>query len=206
MNTLLQIQASLFSNEGQSSRLASEFVAAWQSLHPAGRATVRDLAAQPVPHLTAERFGAFLAKPESRTVAQQRVVGESDTLIEELRRADTIVIGLPMYNFGVPSTLKAYFDHVARAGVTFRYTEKGSEGLLKGKKAYVFATRGGLYAGTPLDTQTAYVRDFLRFLGIEDVQFIYAEGLAMGEARRDEALANAGAEIRAIAAPVAAAA
>jgi FMN-dependent NADH-azoreductase len=206
MNTLLQIQTSLFSNEGQSSRLASDFVAAWQSLHPAGRATVRDLAAQPVPHLTAERFGAFLAKPETRTLAQQRVVSESDTLIEELRQADTIVIGLPMYNFGVPSTLKAYFDHIARAGVTFRYTEKGAEGLLKGKKAYVFATRGGLYAGTPLDTQTAYVRDFLRFLGIEDVQFIYAEGLAMGEERREAALANAGAEIRAIAAPIVAAA
>ena len=198
MKTLLQIQASLFSNEGQSSRLATDFVGAWKSLNPAGRATVRDLAANPVPHLTAERFGAFLAKPEDRTIAQQRIVNESDALIDELRAADTIVIGLPMYNFGIPSTLKAYFDHIARAGVTFRYTANGPEGLLKGKKAYVFATRGGLYAGTALDTQTAYVRDFLRFLGIEDVQFIYAEGLAMGEARRDTAIAEAGATIRQI--------
>ena len=195
MKNLLQIQTSLFSNDGQSSRLARDFVSAWQAGNPDGHATVRDLAAQPVPHLTAERFGAFLAKPDVRTVAQQRVVSESDALIEELRRADTIVIGLPMYNFGIPSTLKAYFDHIARAGVTFRYTEKGAEGLLKGKKAYVFATRGGLYAGTALDTQTAYVRDFLRFVGIDDVQFVYAEGLAMGEARRDTALAKAGAEI-----------
>ena len=99
-----------------------------------------------------------------------------------------IVIGLPMYNFGVPSTLKAYFDHVARAGVTFRYTATGPVGLLTGKKAYVFATRGGLYAGTPLDTQTAYVRDFLRFLGIADVEFVYAEGLAVGAERKDAAL------------------
>ena len=91
-----------------------------------------------------------------------------------------IVLGLPMYNFGVPSTLKAYFDHVARAGVTFRYTANGPVGLLTGKEVYVFATRGGIYAGTPLDTQTTYVRDFLRFLGIDDVEFVYAEGLNMG--------------------------
>ena len=91
-----------------------------------------------------------------------------------------IVLGLPMYNFGVPSQLKAYFDHIARAGVTFKYTEKGPVGQLTGKKAYVFAARGGLYAGTPLDTQTGYVRDFLRFLGIGDVEFVYAEGLNMG--------------------------
>jgi FMN-dependent NADH-azoreductase len=199
MKTLLQLNTSLFSNQGQSSRLADAFVAEWKAFNPQGAVIARDLATNTVPHLTAERFQAFLAKPEARTVAQQKVVNESDTLIDELQRADTIVIGLPMYNFGVPSTLKAYFDHIARAGVTFRYTEKGAEGLLEGKKAYVFATRGGLYAGTPLDTQTGYVRDFLRFLGIDDVEFIYAEGLAMGDAKRDAALAEAGAAIRAIA-------
>ena len=199
MKTLLQLNTSLFSNQGQSSRLADAFVAEWKAFNPQGAVIARDLATDTVPHLTAERFQAFLAKPEARTLAQQKVVNESDALIDELQRADTIVIGLPMYNFGVPSTLKAYFDHIARAGVTFRYTEKGPEGLLKGKKAYVFATRGGLYVGTPLDTQTAYVRDFLRFLGIDDVEFIYAEGLAMGDAKRDVALAEAGAAIRAIA-------
>jgi FMN-dependent NADH-azoreductase len=199
MNTLLQIQASLFSSQGQSSRLADQYVAEWQAFNPQGRVIHRDLAKDPVPHLTAERFQSFLAKPESRTLAQRKVVNESDALIEELRQADTIVLGLPMYNFGIPSTLKAYFDHIARAGVTFRYTEKGPEGLLEGKKAYIFATRGGLYAGTPLDTQTGYVRDFLRFLGIDDVEFIYAEGLAMGDAKRDAAIAEAGETIRQIA-------
>jgi FMN-dependent NADH-azoreductase len=199
MKTLLQLNTSLFSNHGQSSRLADAFVAEWKAFNPQGAVIARDLATDTVPHLTAERFQAFLAKPEARTLAQRKVVNESDALIAELQQADTIVIGLPMYNFGIPSTLKAYFDHVARAGVTFRYTEKGPEGLLKGKKAYVFATRGGLYAGTPLDTQTGYVRDFLRFLGIDDVEFIYAEGLAMGEAKRDVALAEANAAIRAIA-------
>ena len=94
------------------------------------------------------------------------MVAYSDALIDELKQADVIVLGLPMYNFGVPSQLKAYFDHIARAGVTFSYTAEGPVGLLTGKKVYVFAARGGLYAGTPLDTQTSYVRDFLRFLGI----------------------------------------
>jgi FMN-dependent NADH-azoreductase len=160
---------------------------------------VRDLAREPVPHLTAERFEAFTAKPGSRTPEQQAVVDYSDRLIDELKRADTIVLGLPMYNFGVPSTLKAYFDHIARAGATFRYTGKGSVGLLTGKKAYVFAARGGNYLGTPLDTQTAYVRQFLAFLGITDVEFVYAEGLAMGEPIREEALAGARAAARAAA-------
>ena len=152
-----------------------------------------------MPHLTAERFQAFLADPAARTAEQQAIAGYSDALIEELRAADVIVIGLPMYNFGVPSTLKAYFDHVARAGITFRYTEKGPQGLLTGKKVYVFATRGGLYAGTPLDTQTAYVRDFLRFIGLDEVEFVYAEGLAMGDASKQKALESAGQVIRRIA-------
>ena len=191
MKTLLQIDSSLFSEHGQSSRLAHAFAARWQDLNPGGRVVKRDLARQEIPHLTAERFQAFLAKPEARTAEQHAIAGFSDALIEELRQADVIVLGLPFYNFGVPSQLKAYFDHVARAGITFRYTAQGPEGLLKGKKAYVFAARGGKYAGTARDTQTGFVRDFLAFLGITDVEFIYAEGLSMGEAPKAEALAAA---------------
>ncbi len=160
MTTLLQINSSIFSAGGQSSRLADEFVAAWRASHPESEVIVRDLANAAVPHLDAERFGAFIAKPDERTAAQRVIVDFSDALIDELKRADVIVLGLPMYNFGVPSMLKAYFDHVARAGVTFQYTEKGPVGLLTGKKVYVFAARGGVYAGTPRDTQTGYVRDF----------------------------------------------
>jgi len=200
--TLLQIQSSILASDGQSSRLAARFVAEFQRTHPGAEVIVRDVGREPVPHLTAERFQAFLAKPAERTAAQREVAAYSDALIDELRRADVIVLGLPLYNFGVPSSLKAYFDHVARAGETFRYTEKGPEGLLKGKKAYVFAARGGKYAGTPLDTQTGYVRDFLRFLGIDDVEFVYDEGLAMGPAPRDEALAQANAAIDALVAPL----
>jgi FMN-dependent NADH-azoreductase len=191
MKKLLQLNTSLFSANGQSSRLAERFVAAWRARHPGAEVAVRDLAGEPVPHLDAERFLAFIAKPEERSPRQQAIAAFSDALIEELKAADVVVIGLPMYNFGVPSTLKAYFDHIARAGITFRYTANGPEGLLSGKKAYVFAARGGRYAGTPLDSQTGYVRDFLAFLGITDVEFVYAEGLNMGESSKESALADA---------------
>lgn len=191
MTTLLKINASLFSTQGQSSQLAERFVAARLAANPELKVISRDLAAEPVPHLDAARFLSFLAKPEERSAEQQAVVAYSDALIEEVRQADEIVIGLPMYNFGVPSTLKAWFDHIARAGVTFRYTATGPEGLLTGKKVTVFAARGGLYAGTPKDSQTTYVRDFLGFIGITDVEFVYAEGLNMGEESKSAALAAA---------------
>lgn len=195
MKTLLKLNTSLYAGAGVSASLADEFVRAWKSGHPRSEVIARDLAADPVPHLTEERFGAFLAKPADRTAAQQAAVDYSDGLVSELERADVIVLGLPMYNFGVPSTLKAYFDHVARAGVTFRYTANGSVGLLTGKKVYVLATRGGQYAGTPHDHETAYVRQFLGFLGLTDVEFVFAEGLAMGEEAKNAALARAKASI-----------
>lgn len=206
MKNLLQINASLFSGNGQSTRMSEQFVAAWRVAHPDGKVVQRDLGADPVPHLTAQRFGALIAKPEERNAEQQVVVDFSDALIDELRTADVIALGLPMYNFGVPSALKAYFDHIARAGVTFRYTEKGPAGLLTGKKAYVFAARGGVYAGTAIDTQTGYVRDFLRFIGIDDVEFVYAEGLNMGEESKQAALADAQTAILQLVPPVRAAA
>ncbi|MDF3871651.1 FMN-dependent NADH-azoreductase [Pseudomonas putida] len=191
MKTLLQVNASIFSNQGQSTKLAEQFLATWQKNNLDAEVIVRDLARDPVPHLDGPRFLSFLADPQARTMEQQAVVAYSDGLINELKRADIIVLGLPMYNFGIPSTFKAYIDHVARAGVTFRYSEAGPVGMLTGKKAYVFATRGGRYAGTPLDTQTVYIQDFLRFIGITDVEFVYAEGLNMGDESRVEALAEA---------------
>ena len=197
MSTILHLNSSIFGEGGQSSRLAQEFVAQF----PAARVVTRDLAKNPLPHLDAERFGAFLAKPEARSPAQAAVAAQSDALIAELKAADTIVLGLPMYNFGLPTQLKAYFDHVARAGVTFKYTEKGPVGLLGGKKAYVFAARGGLYQGTPRDTQTPYVRDFLGFLGITDVEFVYAEGLAISEASKTASLSSARDRLRNLAQP-----
>jgi FMN-dependent NADH-azoreductase len=201
MTTLLQINTSLNNGNGQSSQLANQFVAAFRERHPDAKIIVRDVAAaDPVPHLDAERFGAFTTKPAERNAQQQAVVAYSDALIDELRQAEVIVLGLPMYNFGVPSQLKAYFDHIARVGVTFKYSDKGPVGLLTGKKVYVFAARGGLYAGTPMDTQTGYVRDFLRFIGLQDVEFVYAEGLAISAQSREAGLAKAAAEIARLAA------
>jgi FMN-dependent NADH-azoreductase len=200
MKTLLLLKTSLFSTAGQSSRLASEFVERWRAQNPGAVVITRDLAHNPVPHLDAGRFQAFLARPGERTVEQHAYVRESDELIDELHRADVVVIGLPMYNFSVPSTLKAYFDHIARAGVTFRYTAEGSQGLLRGKKALVFATRGGTYAAQS-DHQTAFVRQFLGFVGIDDVEFVYVEGLALGEASASAALTAARETIQRIAAP-----
>jgi FMN-dependent NADH-azoreductase len=191
MATLLQINSSLFSADGQSSQLANAFVELWLADKPDTQVLLRDLAVNPIPHLDAQRVAAFFSQPDARTADQLDYVAESDALINELKQANVIVIGLPMYNFGIPSTLKAYFDQIARAGVTFRYTENGPEGLLSGKKVFIFAARGGQYAGTALDTQTTYVRDFLQFLGLDDVEFVYAEGLNMGEQTREQALADA---------------
>jgi FMN-dependent NADH-azoreductase len=191
MNTLLQIKSSIFSDGGQSSRLADRFVAAWRATNPDGKVIVRDLARQPVPHLDAARFGAFLANEDERSAEQQTVIDYSDELIEELRSADLVVLGLPMYNFGVPSSLKAYFDHIARAGVTFRYTASGPVGLLTGKQAIVFATRGGLHAGKASDSQTGFIQTLFAFLGFDDVQFVYAEGLAISDEQRTNALGQA---------------
>jgi len=185
MKTLL-ISSSLFGASGQSTTLANELAA-----RLGGKVTVRDVST--VPHLTSERFGAFNLPAATRTPAQQAAVDYSDALIAELKAADTIVIGVPMYNFGIPSTLKAYFDHIARAGITFKYTEKGAVGLLTGKKAYLVMARGGVYGDS--HAHTTYVRDFLAFLGITDVETVYAEGLAISPASKDQGLAKARAQV-----------
>ena len=200
MKTLLQLNTSLFAAGGQSSQLADKFVATWKANNDDANVIVRDLASNPLPHLDAEHSHAYIPHPADRPARQQDLASAADALIDEIKSADVIVLGLPMYNFGAPSTLKAYFDRIARAGVTFRYTASGPEGLLTGKKAYIFATRGGLYAGTPLDSQTTYVRDFLGFLGITDVEFIYAEGLNMGEESKQAALAKAQGQLEELAA------
>lgn len=195
MKTILQINSSLGSANGESSKLADLYVKGLLAAHPAAELTVRDLAKEPVPHLDSTRFAAFLSREETRTEEQRNILQYSDTLIAELKRADVIVLGVPMYNFGVPTQLKAWFDHVARAGVTFKYTAAGAVGLLTGKRAIVLATRGGRYAGTA-DHETPFLRQFLGFLGLTEVEFVYAEGLALGEAPKSEALAAARSIIR----------
>ncbi|MFP4207941.1 MAG: FMN-dependent NADH-azoreductase [Wenzhouxiangella sp.] len=187
MQTLLVIKASLFGSDGQSSQLADAFTARWREQYPEGQVLCRDLAADPLPHLTAEAFAGFQAEATERSPAQQASVAVSDALIAELRQADAVVLALPMYNFTVPSTFKAWMDHVARAGVTFRYTESGPEGLLDTGPLYVFCARGGQYSGTANDTQTRLIEMFFGMLGFAEIHFTYAEGLALGQEAADAA-------------------
>ena len=200
MKTLLVIQSSLFGENGQSSRLTQQFVQRWQAAHPDGRVIERDVTTDAVPHLTAEGFAGFQVQNGQYTPAQRATLARSDSYIRELREADEIAIGLPMYNLGIPSQLKAWFDHVARAGVTFKYTENGPVGLIGDKPVTVLAARGGMYQGTPKDSQSQHVRDFLNLLGITRIEFIYAEGLGMGEAQVDKAMTAARVEIDRLAA------
>ena len=186
---LLKIQTSLFQNDGQSTQLINQFADNWLAANPGGEVISRNVATSPVPHLDLARFQALNSDPAQRTPEQQAVVDFSDALIDEIRAADTLVFGIPMYNFSVPSTLHAYFDHIARAGVTFRYTENGPEGLLTGKRAYVVITRGGFYGED--HAQTNFIHQILGFIGIKDVEFVHAEGLAMGDEPRNDALNTA---------------
>ena len=198
MKTLLMIKCSLFGDNGQSNQLAAAFVRRWSEAHPAGRIVTRDLAADPLPHLDGDSFAGFLAEPGQRSPAQQAAVALSDQLIDELKQADAVVLALPMYNFTIPSTFKAWMDRVARAGVTFRYTETGPEGLLESRPVYVFCARGGQYLGTANDTQTRLIEMFFGLIGLSAIHFTYAEGLAYGEAAAAAALEQAQARVAAL--------
>lgn len=181
MKSLLIIRSSLFNGSGQSSQMVAEFARHWRTSHPEGRVLCRDLAADPLPHLTAEAFSGFGMPADQRNSAQTAATAISDSLIAELKSVDLVAVGLPMYNFTIPSTFKAWMDYVARAGVTFEYRDNGPHGLIDDKPVYVFAARGGQYQGTPTDTQTGLIKTFFGFLGLQDVRFVYAEGLAAGE-------------------------
>jgi FMN-dependent NADH-azoreductase len=172
-----------------SARLTSEFATRLKQRDPNAVLTIRDVGANPLPHLTAETVGAI--RGAANTEEERRALALSDALIAELRDADLIVIGAPMYNFGIPSTLKAWFDHVLRAGVTFRYTAEGPEGLVKGKRAIVIESRAGFYSegpGAASDSQEPHLRTMLAFMGIEDVTFVRAEKLAFGPEAVAEAI------------------
>ena len=177
---VLQINASARRDGANSTKVANSVVAGLQAKNPAAQITLRDLAANPVTVLDEAALGALFTPAEQRNAAQNAVVAEYDALIAELQAHDVIVLGVPMYNFGVPVQLKSWIDAVARAGVTFRYTATGPEGLLKGKTVYVALARGGLYRDTANDSQVPYLMSVLGFLGLTDVRFIYAEGLNMG--------------------------
>jgi FMN-dependent NADH-azoreductase len=194
MSTLLHINSSVRNSGSVSRELTAEFVRKWTAAHPDYRIVERDLAAQPVPHLTEQAIGAFFTPGENRSAEQADAVKLSDQLVAELKAADLIVIGAPMYNFSVSSALKAWIDHIARAGVTFKYAETGPVGLLGGKKVIVFTSRGGVYSQGPaksMDFHETYLRGVLGFVGLNDVTFVHTEGLSLGEEAATSALARA---------------
>lgn len=192
---ILQINSSARAEGSQSTRLAGQIVERLRAAHPEGRLQVRDLGRTPHPALDEAALAALFAPADKRSAGQAARVAQDDALIEELEASDVIVLGVPMYNFGVPTQLKNWIDAIARAGVTFKYTEKGPIGLVQGKKVYVALTRGGMYRNTPADTQVPYLKTFLGFIGLTDVEFIYAEGLAMGPEAEQKALASAQSQI-----------
>ena len=182
MTNILIVRSSAGGAASVSNQLIDQLVADWGD-DPV-QVTVRDLDAEPIPHLTSATVGALRRAAETDAEAGTR--GLSDTLVAEVQAADVLVIGAPMYNFGIPSTLKAWFDHVLRAGVTFRYGAGGPEGLVTGKRAVVIETRGGVYSGgaaaAVMDAQEPHLRAMLGFIGVSDVAFVRAEGLAIDPA------------------------
>ncbi|WP_040262093.1 FMN-dependent NADH-azoreductase [Pseudomonas massiliensis] len=196
----VQVIESSARQEGSVSReLTQAFIAQWKAAHPQDIVQVRDLASAPVPHLDATLLGGWMKPEAERSAEEAAAMARSNELTEEVLAADVLVLAAPMYNFAIPSTLKAWLDHVLRAGVTFKYTATGPEGLLTGKRAYVLTARGGIHAGAASDHQEPYLRQVLAFIGITDVTFIHAEGLNMGGDFLEKGLAQARAALAEVA-------
>ena len=188
---ILQINSSARSEGSQSARLANTIVERLKAAQPDAELTLRDLASTPHPALDEAALGALFTPAEQRTPAQNARVALDDALIAEVQSADVLVLGVPMYNFGVTTQLKNWIDAIARAKVTFQYTANGPEGLLKDKKVYIALTRGGVYRDTHADSQVPYLKMVLGFLGLTDIEFVYAEGMAMGPEAEQKAIASA---------------
>jgi len=194
MQHVLLLNTSLNGAQGNSTKLSQAFIGKLSEQQEI-KLVQRDLTTMQLPHLSGEEMQAWMTEDEERTAEQHKLASVSDELVNEVKAADALVIGMPMYNFGIPSVFKAWLDRIARAGLTFRYTENGPVGLLENKKVYVLAARGGFYAGTDKDTQTQYLKNVFAFIGLTDVEFIYAEGFAMGEELADKAWSGANEKI-----------
>lgn len=195
---ILQINSSARVAGSHSTAIANQVSARLLEQHPEATLVLRDLAVTPQPTLDEVALQALFTPADKRTPDQAARVALDDALIAEVQAADVLVVGAPMYNFGISAQLKNWIDAISRAQVTFRYTANGPEGLLKGKKVYVVLTRGGMYRNTPNDTQMPYLKAFFGFLGMTDVEFIYAEGLAMGPDAEVKALHEAQTQIEAV--------
>jgi FMN-dependent NADH-azoreductase len=195
MKRILFIHSSLFGSDSASTQIAQSLVDRLGRDNAGTKVTRIDLAEEVLPHLGAAEFNSWTIDPGKRDKAQRALANRSDTLIDQLMSHDTLVLAVPMYNLGIPSTLKAWIDRVARAGKTFAYTSEGPAGLVKGMQAYLVFARGGNYRGTPLDTQTSYLTSVLGLMGIENTETIFAEGLNMGDDSRERSLASAMGEV-----------
>lgn len=192
---ILQINGSARANGANSTRVADAITARLKARHPDTTVELRDLARDPHPMLDEAALGALFTPADQRTPEQAARVALDDALIAQLKRADVVVLGVPMYNFGVSVQTKSWIDAIARAGQTFRYTANGPEGLVTGKKVYVGLARGGIYRDTPNDAQVPYLRGVLGLMGMTDVDFIYAEGVNMGPERAQAAFDAVDAQI-----------
>jgi len=197
MKNILFVLSSPRGWQSYSHQFASHIVDDVKSRHPGAKVVVRDVAREPLPHIDEAFVSGRALPPEKRSPAQAKALAVSDTLVDELAVADVVVLAVPMHNFGLPSSLKAWIDHVVIPGRTFSYSEKGPEGLLKGKKAVVVVARGGVYSEGPaqqLDFQESYLRAVLGFVGITHVHVVRVEGVGMGEGALRNAMASAKAQ------------
>ena len=198
---LLHIDSSVLSDNSVSRQLTRNVVDQWVRAHPEAEVSYRDLALRAPDHLSADILGAGSVAPEQRSPAQREEIAFGEALLEEFLAADVIVLGAPMYNFSIPSQLKAWLDRVMVAGRTFKYTDAGPVGLAGGKKAVIVSSRGGIYSeGSPahvMDHQESYLQAALDFVGIDDVTVIRAEGVNMKE-KREQAIADAHEQVRSL--------
>ena len=199
MSRVVIIESSARQQGSVSRQLTQAFISQWDRAHPEDEVVVRDVAEHVLPHLDASLLGAWTKPEAEHDVAEREALQRSNLLTDELLAADVLVLAAPMYNFTIPSTLKAWLDHVLRAGVTFKYTATGPQGLLEGKRAIVLTSRGGVHAGGASDHQEPYLRQVLAFIGIHDVTFVHAEGLNMGGEVAERGLSQAMAALAALA-------
>ena len=200
MSKLLHIDSSILGGNSVSRQLTAQIVASWRAAHPATEVSYLDLAVETPGHFSAEAMGFRLpASSEQLSEAQKRENELSEALVSQFLAADVLVIGAPLYNFTIPTQLKAWIDRIAQIGRTFKYTDKGPVGLAGGKTVIVASTRGGMYstsdAGNAMEHQESYLKTIFGFFGVTDVRFVRAEGLGMGEAAKMAALAAAGIDI-----------
>jgi len=192
---LLRIDSGILGTASVSRQLSAEAVAEWRARHPNTEVVTRDLVAQPLTHLAGDQLFAAGADPSQRSAEMNAILSESDKVLQEFLDADVVVIGAPMYNFSIPSQLKAWIDRIAVAGKTFRYGATGPEGLAGGKRVVVAISRGGLYGpGTQVaafEHVESYLRAVFGFIGVTDLQIVVAEGLAMGPEKHAEAMQGA---------------